>query len=150
MKILLIANLLLISAGGVPLESSHSLTQYQKILLESQRELAQRRLDWQKTMDKIIPVTNEPYDPEYIAILEDYDRRKEAFELSHRDLQWHMVAKVMRDIDEVDERLGLIETVRNNPLWRTLPPTVAITSLNLRNWNAARTLFYEHLKRIRK
>ena len=150
MKTLLLTCLFLISAGGVPLASTDILTEQQKLLIESQKDLLKRQRDWQKTMEKVIPVTNEPYDPEYIAILEDYDRRKEAFELSHRDLQWHITAKVMRDIDDVNERLGLIETVRNNPLWRSLPPTVAITSVNLSNWNTARTMFYEHLKRVRK
>ena len=149
MKILILTSLLLISAGGIPLENNDLLTLHQKILIQSQKDLMDRQLNWQRTMASIVPVQNEPYDPEYIAILEDYDRRKESFQLSHRDLQWHITAKVMRDIDDVDERLGLIETVRNNPLWRSLPPTVAITSINLRNWNVARSMFYEHLRRIK-
>ena len=106
-------------------------------------------MSWQRTMDRIIPVQNEPYDPEYVAILEDYDRRKESFQLSHRDLQWHITAKVMRDIDDVEERLALIEIVRNNPLWRQLKPTIAITPLDLSNWHKARKMFFEHLRRIK-
>ena len=137
-------------AGGIPLENNDLLTAKQKLLIQSQLETLDRQKNWQQTMASIIPVHNEPYDPEYVAILEDYDRRKEAFELSHRDLQWHVVAKVMRDIDEVDERLALIESVRATPLWRQLKPTVAITSLDLANWHRARDMFFSHLKKIRK
>ena len=140
---------LLISAGGIPLESNDLLTQKQKILIQSQKDLLDRKLQWQRTMDRVVPVTNEPYDPEYVAILEEYDRIKESFKLSHRDLQWHIVAKVMRDIYEVYERLELIDTVSHNPLWRSLPPTVAISSVNLRNWNTARTMFFSHLRKMK-
>jgi len=149
MNILLIISLFLVSAGGIPLESNDLLTLQQKILIQSQKDLLDRKLQWQQTMAHIVPVTNEPLDPEYVAILEEYDRLKESFKLSHRDLQWHIVAKVMRGIDEVDDRLGLIDTVRHNPLWRSLPPTVAISPVNLRNWNTARTMFYAHLRRIK-
>ena len=136
-------------AGGIPLESNDMLTLHQKILIKTQRDKLDRQLQWEQTMARIVPVNNEPLDPEYVAILEEYDRIKESFKLSHRDLQWHIVAKVMRDIDDVDDRLGLIETVRHNPLWRSLPPTVAISSINLRNWNTARTMFFAHLRRIK-
>ena len=154
MKIFLIAIISLIGrqlngAGGVPLEQTNDILLKTQLIKDEQAAI-QRQIEWQKTMAKVIPVTNEPYDPEYIAILEDFDRRKEAFELSHRDLQWHIVAKTMTEIDDIDERLGLIDTVRHNPLWRQLPPTVAITSINLKNWNVCRKLFYEHLKRLRK
>ena len=146
---LILSSLMLVSAGGIPLQSNDLLTEHQKILIQSQKDLLKRQQEWQRTMDRVVPVDLEPLDPEYVAILEEYDRLKESFKLSHRDLQWHIVAKVMRDIDDVEERLGLIETVRHNPLWRTLPPTVAISSINLRNWNTARTMFFNHLRKIK-
>ena len=145
--LLIVLLMTIVGAGGVPLapDMPHRVSK----LLEETRRSIQRQRDWQKTMDKIIPVYNEPYDPEYVAILEEYDRRKESFRLSHRDLQWHIVAKVMRDIDELEERLGLIRTVRENPLWRQLPPTVAITPLNLANWNTAKKMFMKHLRKAK-
>ena len=145
MKYLLITStLFLTSAGGIPLDESLTQTKF----IATLKELHAFKME--QLLAEINPPKLEPLDPEYVAILEDYDRRKEAFTLSHRDLQWHTVAKVMRNIEGVDERLGLIETVRSNPLWRSLPPTVAITSLNLKNWNTARTMFYELLRRAKK
>ena len=143
MRNILLTSLLLtcIGAGGVPLESPALVAERQKLV----NQLHHLR-DLRKTIDKIVPVGKGDYDPEYLAILEDYDRRKEAFKLSHRDLQWHIVAKVMRNIDDVDDRLGLITTVRSNPLWRPLQPTIAITSINLANWNKARAMFFKHLR----
>ena len=138
------------SAGGIPLENNDLLTKKQKILIKNEYDIMDRQSRWQRTMENIVPVQNEPYDPEYIAILEDYDRRKESFALSHRDLQWHVVAKVMRNIDDVDERLALIESVRATPLWRQIKPTAAITTLDLSNWHRARDMFFSHLKKIKK
>ena len=119
----------LLAAGGMPLKEAN------KIYRDA--------LDIKLVFDGI----QEPYDPEYQAILDDYDRRKESFKLSHRDLQWHTVAKVMRDIDDVEERLELINTTHSYPLWRMLPATIAITPRALYNWNTARHLF---LKALRK
>lgn len=136
-------------AGGVPLANNDLLTEQQKLLIKSQKDLLQRQRDWQETMAKIVPVTDEPYDPEYIAILEDFDRRKEAFEANHRDIQWHIVARVMQTIDDVDARLALINVVRENPLWRRLPPTIAISPMELTNWNTARTMFFNYIRRLK-
>ena len=144
--ILLISVLTVIGAGGVPLDTDHHIAD--KLIADTKLAMERKR-QLQATIDKIIPVENAPLDPEYVAILEDYDRRKESFKLSHRDLQWHIVAKVMRGIEDLDERLGLIHTVRDNPLWRQLPATVAITSLNLHNWNVAKNMFIKHLKRVK-
>ena len=134
------------SAGGIPLHTDLSLQQ--QLIIEAKASL-ERKKNWQLKMEHIVPRVDLPHDPEYQAILEDYDRRKEAFKLSHRDLQWHVVAKVMRNIEDVDDRLGLIHTVRNNPLWRQLSPTVAITSVNLANWNIAKKMFLKHLRRAK-
>lgn len=87
-----------------------------------------------------------PLDPEYEAIVEEYDRRKEIFTMSHRDLQWHCVAVTLRGIDLVEYRLALIETVHKFPLWKMLPATVAISPKTLKNWNKARALFLEKLE----
>ena len=145
-KVILVVFGFNLGAGGIPLHTDLSLQE--RLIAETKISLERKR-DWQLQMEHIVPRAERPHDPEYLAILEEYDRQKEAFKLSHRDLQWHIVAKVMRDIDEVDDRLGLIHTVRQNPLWRQLPPTVAISSINLANWNLAKEMFLKHLRRAK-
>ena len=90
------------------------------------------------------------FDPEYQAIIDEYDRLKESFKMSHRDLQWHAVAKVMRGMIDVEDRLALIRKVRETPLWQKLPPTIAITQRDLLYYNRAKMTFMDLLKRQRR
>ena len=128
-----------LAGGGRPLDD----TIIGSIKIEEDHEKVYRdQLDIMLEFDGI----QQPFDPEYLEILADFDRRHDAFKASHRDLQWQIVASTMIDLPPQD-RLALMRNVRTYPLWRQLPPTVAITPEELRHWNCCRQSF---LKRVKK
>ena len=89
----------------------------------------------------------QPLDPEYLAILDDFDKRREDFKLSHRDLQWQIVANYIKEIDP-NESIEFMRTVRAYPFWRTLPPTIAITPIQLEHWNCCRKTFLKQVRHL--
>lgn len=152
MKVLFFSSLLLVSAGGKPLDHNvvpkvldHDL----KLLLESQRSLRDQ-LHSDTSPNSIVNdlVENEIYnfDPEYALALSEIDRRHSLYKLSHRDLQWKTVVEVMRELDN-DARVDLITNVRRYPLHKRLPPTVAITPTALNHWQTARSAFLNALRK---
>lgn len=87
------------------------------------------------------------YDPEYASILADIDRKHSLYKLTHRDLQWRVVASLMQSLNLSNEaRVELIKNVRRYPLHRRLPATVAISPKDLENWQLARDEFYKRVK----
>ena len=84
-------------------------------------------------------------DPEYAQILSDIDRKHSLYKLTHRDLQWRMVAEVMKELDN-DDRVELVKNVRRHPLHRRLPATIAISPRALNNWQVARSMFLDAIK----
>ena len=148
MKVLLITSFFLVGAGGIPLDQSHlTLPEVQTKFIATLKDLYDKKLE--DTLAEIQPYINEPLDPEYIEILREFETNNNLSLLSHRDLQWKSVAQVMQGVD-VEARIDLIENVRRHPLYRRLPPTVAISPQALVNWNSARTIFLETVKNVRK
>lgn len=148
MKVLFITSFFLVGAGGIPLDQSHlTLPEVQTKFIATLKDLYDKKL--QDTLAEIQPYINEPLDPEYVEILKEFEKSHNLNLLSHRDLQWKSVAQVMQSVG-IEERIDLIENVRRHPLYRRLPPTVAISPQALVNWNSARTIFLETIKTARK
>ena len=149
MKIWLISILLfLTSAGGIPLDESFvTLPEVQTKFIATLKELYDKKLE--DTLAEIQPYINEPLDPEYVKILTEFEQQNNLTLLSHRDLQWKSVAQVMQEVN-VEDRINLIENVRRHPLYRRLPPTVAITPHALGHWNSARIIFLKAVRQIAK
>ena len=140
MKVLLITiAIFLTSAGGIPLDKSYvTLPEVQTKFIATLKDLHDAQME--QILSEITAHVNEPLDPEYVEILKEFEKNNNLNMLTHRDLQWKSVGQVMLEIN-VEERITLIETVRRFPLYRRLPPTVAISPLSLSNWNKARTVF---------
>lgn len=147
MKILVLTSLFLVGAGGIPLDKSViELPEVQTKFIATLKDLYNVKLE--QTLAEIQPYINEPLDPEYVEILKEFEQSNNLNLLSHRDLQWKSVAQVMQEIN-VEDRIELIEHVRRHPLYRRLPPTVAISPHALSHWNSARTIFLQSVKNIR-
>ena len=147
-KLLITLSLFLVSAGGIPLDESFvSLPEVQTKFIATIKELYDKKLE--DTLAEIQPYINEPLDPEYIEILKEFEKNNNLTLLSHRDLQWKSVAQVMQEIN-VEDRIELIENVRRYPLYRSLPPTVAISPRALTQWSSARKIFIKAVKQVAK
>ena len=121
-------------------------------LIESQRDLRDNDVSTDEEKQLLSETLKDmpwdvPYDPEYVAILEEIDRKHSLYKLSHRDVQWKVVAQVMRTLSNED-RVELIRNVRRYPLHRQLPPTAAITSRELGHWQIARSQFLNTIKEV--
>ena len=140
--------LLLIGAGGIPLDESFvSLPEVQTRFIATLKDLYDKKLE--DTLAEIQPYINDPLDPEYVEILKEFEQNNNLTLLSHRDLQWKSVAEVMQGIN-VEDRIELIENVRRHPLYRSLPPTIAISPRALTQWSSARAIFLKAVKNLRK
>ena len=164
----------LICAGGKPLDESinpQALTYEQKLLLSSQQALQETKeavynsraerlndsdlalnqakqqigTDPDSIVNDLLDKNIHDYDPEYAQILSDIDRQHSLYKLTHRDLQWQVVAQTMVELDN-DDRVELIKNVRRHPLHRRLPATIAITPRALNHWQVAREMFLKHVK----
>ena len=157
MKVLLIPLLVLfvISAGGKPLDKTvvpQILTHEQKLLLASQLEIREKMMlqtDPDSVANDLLRRNITDYDPEYAQILSDIDRRHSLYKLTHRDLQWHTVAKIMQNLNN-DDRVELIKNVRRYPLHRRLPATIAISPHALGHWHLAKKMFLNSIKKMGK
>lgn len=133
----------IISAGGKPLAPDTAL------LIQSQKAIRDK-LDKQTNPDAIVNdllnANVDDYDPEYAQILSDIDRRHSLYKLTHRDVQWQVVALTMQSLDN-DDRVELVKNVRRNPLHRRLPATAAMSPKALGHWQTARTAFLRAVKR---
>ena len=148
MKVLIFTSLILVGAGGIPLDKSVvTLPEVQTKFIATLKDLYDVKLE--QTLAEITPYVNEPLDPEYVEILKEFERSNNLTLLSHRDLQWKSVAQTMQEIN-VEDRIELIENVRRHPLYRRLPPTVAISPQALGHWNKARVIFLKAVKKITK
>lgn len=149
----------LISAGGKPLAPDLNpivLTSEQQLLLESQQAIEKGELgvkidaDMRPLQDTLEEMArqDEPLDPEYLAILEELEDRKNHHLYHHRDTQWKAVAQAMRHIS-VQDRIELIESVRKFPLYRRMPASAAIQVRALGHWNIARSIFLNAIKQTK-
>lgn len=87
-----------------------------------------------------------PLDPDYLEILNQLERQKNLQLFTHHDTQWKAVAQTMLELP-VDDRVELLDTVKRYPLFRSLPPTVAISPRTLGHRNIARSVFLEMVRR---
>lgn len=129
-------------SGGAPIDEEFEL------LSQSQRDIRDK-LDKQTDPDSIVNDMIDKhindYDPEYAQILSDIDRKHSLYKLTHRDLQWRIVALVMTELEN-DDRVELIKNVRRYPLHRRLPATIAISPTALGHWHQARSQFLDAVK----
>ena len=87
-------------------------------------------------------------DEDYVKILEELENRKRTWSASHRDLQWHFVARAVTEFElDQKQRVALLRAVTINPLYNRLSPTLAIEPLILQAWAFARDEFFAQLRR---
>lgn len=143
------------SAGGISLALSHQMMM-SKVNPQAIPKALPRVLERNLTKEMVMPIADDVtpkdfaheqtgLDPEYQAILDDFDKRKKLFQVSHRDVQWQIVARSFNHITNVDERLELIDAVRRYPFWRELPPTAAMSPNVLIHWLRAKEDFFREI-----
>ena len=86
-------------------------------------------------------------DEDYVRILEELERKNRIWSSSHRDLQWHYVARAIEEFElDQEQRVHLLRAVTINPLFNRLSPTLAIEPLILQAWLFARDEFLKALR----
>lgn len=101
--------------------------------------------DIAKILRDIPEVIEEPYDREYLDILEEIDRKHRHYDFAHRDMQWKICAQLLNTLDKNEDRVDLVTAVRRYPFHRRLPATVAISPKVHELWVAGRAIFLERL-----
>ena len=89
-------------------------------------------------------VPGEHFDPEYEAILKDFSLKRQ--KNNHRQIMWHMTARVMLELKQIELQVELIQLVRNIPFHRPFPPTTAVGPEVYLAYLKAKRLFMEEIQ----